>query len=146
MRNLGITLLILGSVGALVALNLDTSVSTGFGQVNNIGLMNDRQNYLIASCFIALIGVILFVADRSSSSQSQQLTQNGESKLSATDTLSPLEQLTDAICTNDIHKATQLASKIDFHNLPKDKVSPCELAEMYEHNEIVEILKRYSNT
>jgi hypothetical protein len=41
---------------------MNTSVDAGMlGRVNNLGLMSDRQNYLIASGFAALIGVVLFL-------------------------------------------------------------------------------------
>ena len=64
--------LIAGLVFGLFALNMDTSVATepqnigGIGvpsvRVNNIGLMDQRRNYLIASGVIAVVGVMLAVA------------------------------------------------------------------------------------
>lgn len=59
----GMIVFILGAIGLFVALNMDTSVeisSSYFGvrRVNNIGLMNEKQNYVIASCASMLIGVI----------------------------------------------------------------------------------------
>jgi hypothetical protein len=37
----------------------DTSVSTGFGSVNNIGLMQNRQLGVIVGIAVAVVGVIL---------------------------------------------------------------------------------------
>jgi hypothetical protein len=64
-----------GAVGLIVALNMDTSVSTGgdylgFGvstprmRVNNLGLMEERRNFLMLSGLACLIGVILIVTAR----------------------------------------------------------------------------------
>jgi hypothetical protein len=51
--------LLIGIVWAALAFSADTTVpSDVFGvRVNNIGLMNDKQNELIASGFVAVIGV-----------------------------------------------------------------------------------------
>ena len=47
------------------ALSMDVSVSSGFGRVNNIGLMNDRQNYLIIAGIMILAGIgLLFLRQR----------------------------------------------------------------------------------
>ena len=62
MKNFGIFLLIIGVIAALVSFNMNVSVETGYGnRVNNIGLMSDRQNYLIASCVAILCGLIMAV-------------------------------------------------------------------------------------
>lgn len=60
MKSFGIFLIIIGVIWAIIAFSASTTVSTGFGEVNNIGLMNDRQNHLIFSGLTILIGVILF--------------------------------------------------------------------------------------
>lgn len=43
------------------ALTMDVSVSTGYGRVNNLGLMSERQNSLIIGGFLFLASVILHV-------------------------------------------------------------------------------------
>ncbi|HWI81562.1 hypothetical protein, partial [Ramlibacter sp.] len=53
-----------GALLALVALNLDTSVSTGFGRVHNIGLQSQQQMLLILGCVMFLAGVILFAVEK----------------------------------------------------------------------------------
>ena len=45
----------------------DTSVSVGSGyRVNNLGLMQDKQNYIIFSSVLLLIGIFLYLKDYSS--------------------------------------------------------------------------------
>lgn len=57
---LGPLLLIVGIIGAFLVLQMDTSVSTGYGRrVNNLGLMNQQQNYLIFCGLLAIVGAIL---------------------------------------------------------------------------------------
>lgn len=61
MCGLGIALLVLGALGLMFALSMDTSVSAGFfGRVNNIGLMNDKQNYIIAAV-VLIAGLLMAV-------------------------------------------------------------------------------------
>lgn len=65
LRGFGIILLVVGLCGLVWALNLDASVATEYGtRINNIGLLNDKQNYLIASGVAALIGLLLVLAGR----------------------------------------------------------------------------------
>ena len=54
-------LLLIGVAGLILSLGMDTSVETGLGRVNNIGLMKDQQNYLMVSGLITLIGIILLL-------------------------------------------------------------------------------------
>ena len=64
MRGFGIFCAICGGAFALFALNLDTSVSSGpygVGRVNNMGLMADRQNYLMISIGAVIVGVLMML-------------------------------------------------------------------------------------
>lgn len=61
MKVIGYILMIAGLIAMVFAINMDVSVSTYGGRVNNIGLMSDRQNYLIFSAVIFLAGVILTI-------------------------------------------------------------------------------------
>jgi hypothetical protein len=62
-----------GGVFALFALNMDTAVSSyGVGRINNLGLMADRQNYLIMSMGTVLVGVLLFLFGGKHSSNSPE--------------------------------------------------------------------------
>jgi hypothetical protein len=65
MRQAGGWIATFGVIGALIALFMDVSVETGMGgRVNNIGLMADRQNYLISAALAVIVGVILIESDR----------------------------------------------------------------------------------
>lgn len=63
MKNLGTILFVIAILLGVYALSMDTTVSTEvFGQsikVNNIGLMSDKQNYLITSGILLLVGLIM---------------------------------------------------------------------------------------
>ncbi|QPB12517.1 hypothetical protein [Providencia phage PSTCR8lys] len=59
MKGLGLFALVVGIVVAIVAFTMDVSVPTGYGsRVNNIGLMSERQNYILIGCFIILCGLL----------------------------------------------------------------------------------------
>lgn len=73
---LGWLLLIGGLIGLGYGMTIDTTVETGgehlgFGvtiprqRIHNVGLMNEKQNTLIVSGVIALVGVVLVFAGRS---------------------------------------------------------------------------------
>ncbi|WP_051583052.1 hypothetical protein [Morganella morganii] len=70
MRNIGYILISVGLIAMIYAINMDVSVSTYGGRVNNIGLISDRQNYLIFSGVIFLAGVILSIFGSKSESTS----------------------------------------------------------------------------
>src|SRR4051812_23887849 len=58
-------LLLVGLGGGVYTLTLDPSVSVwGVGRVVNLGMMNDKQNYLIASGICAVIGAILVATSK----------------------------------------------------------------------------------
>ncbi|UXJ55055.1 hypothetical protein [Pseudomonas citronellolis] len=63
MRQMGIVLLVIGVVVIICALNMDVSVSTEvIGQrVNNIGLMADRQNYMMVGSLIVIVGLLMAI-------------------------------------------------------------------------------------
>ena len=60
----GWVLVFAGLLGAILAFAMKTTVSTAIGDVNNLGLMNDQQNYLMVSGFIAVVGAIMIAARR----------------------------------------------------------------------------------
>lgn len=75
MKEFGIVLILLGIIGIIYFQTaFDTSVlvdykGTGYSKpsgfpdrVNNIGLMQDKQNYTIISLGLAIVGIILFLA------------------------------------------------------------------------------------
>ena len=62
MKGFGRILLIVGIIAAFASFNMDVSVPTGYGsRVNNIGLMSDKQNYILISCFMIFCGLMMVV-------------------------------------------------------------------------------------
>ena len=80
MKIIGIIVSLVSAICLLIALNMSTTVTTrssGFGDfripsmtVNNLGLMQDKQNYIITSAVFLIIGVGLYLF----------ALKNGESK------------------------------------------------------------------
>ena len=60
----GIILLATAFIGLVFGFAMDPSVDTGLGRVNNIGLLNDKQNIIMASGFAAIVGVLLVLFSR----------------------------------------------------------------------------------
>lgn len=70
MKTLGYVSLVVGVIWLLVAFNLDTSVSTGYGtRVNNIGLMASKQNHILIGAFITLCGLLMVIFSKRSQPQ-----------------------------------------------------------------------------
>lgn len=82
MKSKGITILVLGIVFLMITLGMDTSVSAGYGngRVNNIGLMNDQQNYLLISCMMVVAGLIMIAVDRKGSALDTASSHSGPAK------------------------------------------------------------------
>ncbi len=82
MRAFGWVVLVFAGLLGFYALSMNTSVDTGdmFGRVNNIGLMNDKQNYLMVAgaCFIGGLLMVIFGGRDGASA----LTQAPASKMS----------------------------------------------------------------
>lgn len=58
-------LILIGSITLISALLMDTSIQMESGlRINNLGLMNDKQNYLIISGIFLFIGVFLNFSSR----------------------------------------------------------------------------------
>ena len=58
MKKIGILVLVIGMISLIATLGIDTSVASGSSRVHNIGLMNDKQNFLLISIAILIIGVV----------------------------------------------------------------------------------------
>ncbi|WP_338658685.1 zinc ribbon domain-containing protein [Yersinia intermedia] len=65
MKTIGYFALAVGIIWLIVALNMDTSVSTGYGRVNNIGLMASKQNQIMLGGFIAFCGLMMSIFGKS---------------------------------------------------------------------------------
>lgn len=59
MHGFGTFLIIAGVLGIMVALGMDTSVATASGRVNNLGLMADRQIYILIAAAVLIVGTLL---------------------------------------------------------------------------------------
>ena len=57
MKSLGKPLAIIGALLLLYAFSMDTTVSSGYGRVHNIGLMSSQQNYLLLGALLTLVGI-----------------------------------------------------------------------------------------
>lgn len=97
MQRWGSIILGLGLVGATYALLIfDQSVPVAdFGRVNNLGLMQDRQNLLIASCVAIIAGLIMVLAARKTYKPDQ--SESGQFRFLEKET--PLEILDDGQST-----------------------------------------------
>ena len=86
MKALGTILIFGGLILAIYALLfMDTSVAVNYSngnsfgfpeRVNNLGLMADRQNYLIGSGISIIIGILLCFLPNANSTQIQQIRQD----------------------------------------------------------------------
>lgn len=73
MKGFGIFLVIVGIVWALIAFSMDTSVSTAYGSVNNLGLMKAQSNNLMFAGLTILAGVVLIGFGSSSKQKASDL-------------------------------------------------------------------------
>ncbi|HEJ9413599.1 hypothetical protein [Proteus mirabilis] len=74
MKGFGWVLLIIGIIVAFAAFNMDVSVATSYGgRVNNFGLMAQRQNYILISCFVIFCGLMMVIFGGRKSIESGQV-------------------------------------------------------------------------
>ncbi|MDD2863774.1 MAG: hypothetical protein PHC99_03525 [Methylococcales bacterium] len=79
MKSFGIMLVILGVLLGTIAITMDTSVSTGFGRVNNLGLMNQQSNFLIGAGIAFISGILLTTFNsKSENSESSKLESDNK--------------------------------------------------------------------
>ena len=81
MRTLGIIILIMGIVLGIYALFMDTSVQVNYDgnsygmpeRVNNLGLMNTKQNLLIVAGVLSIIGTLILIFVKSNNIEDNPL-------------------------------------------------------------------------
>ena len=61
MKKIGILVLIIGLVGLVGTLAMDTTVASGSGRIHNIGRISEQQNLLLVSVAMAIVGVVILV-------------------------------------------------------------------------------------
>ena len=106
MKGFGIFLLVVAALAFLVGFNMNTSVASGIvGRVQNIGLMNDRQNIIILAGVLAVVGAI-FVGFGSQSKQTEHSRKNHQdgTQPAANSTLAKLSELEHPPCEPDLMK------------------------------------------
>lgn len=69
MRGFGLLILACGIVGIILSMKMDVSVVSGFGRVNNMGLMSERQNYTIIAGFVAIGGLLIALMSKNAQLQ-----------------------------------------------------------------------------
>lgn len=76
----GFVLVAAAVVGGYTLFFFDTSVSIGFGnnRVHNLGLMQDRQNLLIAACAAAVVGTLMLLLGGSNSDSAERTLGKGQ--------------------------------------------------------------------
>ena len=60
-EKIGEALVIIGIILMVFSLNMDTSVESVYGRVENIGLLNKKQNWIIISSVLFLAGIIITI-------------------------------------------------------------------------------------
>ena len=64
MRVVSIIFLVVGAVVIALALSVDSSVGTGFGRLDETGLLNDKQNLLTGGAVLVLAGLVIAIFTR----------------------------------------------------------------------------------
>ncbi|EDW2054879.1 zinc ribbon domain-containing protein [Salmonella enterica subsp. enterica] len=65
MRTFGWFVLVIGVIWIIAAMNMNVTVSTGYGRyVNNIGLMSERQMHVVIGGILLLCGVLMIALGR----------------------------------------------------------------------------------
>ncbi len=60
-RTIGLIALVVGTLALFYSLSLDTTILSNDGdRIYNNGLLNQKTNYLIASCSIMVVGAIFY--------------------------------------------------------------------------------------
>lgn len=81
MRKIGIITLVIGILGLMATLGVDTTVETrGSERVHNIGLMNAQQNILLVFIAVAVAGVVILVSNRKTQSLPSSINQQAIDK------------------------------------------------------------------
>lgn len=130
MRVLGLLLVLLGIIGAGHFWSQDTSVevpettimgqTVGGGRVNNLGLMQDRQNGLLVCVGASVVGAILMaVAPKPATASKTDATNPSPHSLGGTDTkttedrLARLKELRDSGTISDEEYEQRRATILD---------------------------------
>lgn len=88
MKKIGFFVLVIGLVGLIATLGMDTTVASSHSsdRIHNIGLMNEKQNFLLVSVAIAIAGVVTLVFGNRSELSGQASNKEAASAGQATRT------------------------------------------------------------
>lgn len=59
-RGIGIAFMVVGALITIGGYNMDTTVSSGYGRVHNVGLMNEKSSQIQMGGIFFISGVILY--------------------------------------------------------------------------------------
>lgn len=109
MNKFGKPLIIIGAIILLVAFNMDVSVESGYGRVNNFGLMADRSKYLLLGALLVVVG--LLVNFKTTASQSADTSSDsGEIKCPFCAELIKKDAKLCKHCKSHIHESPPITS------------------------------------
>lgn len=74
MKGLGYFVVVLGLLLIVGAFAMDVSVSSGVGRVNNIGLMAERQNFILVGGMLAVMGLLALMLRRRTAGMAQDFS------------------------------------------------------------------------
>ena len=105
-------LIVIGCFAILYAIFMDTTVSSGYGRIHNLGLQADRQLFLILGCFIAFAGVVLFAVLKLKQTPDQEAAEVAARRAALSTakqaTVSAAQQLTESTAVRRLLAAIRL--------------------------------------
>lgn len=78
LKALGKLFIGIGLVLLVYGLTMDTSVSTGYGRVVNLGLANDRLMFILIGGFVFVGGIILYAVFKAKQTKEDEVTEQAE--------------------------------------------------------------------
>jgi hypothetical protein len=130
MKTFGGILIALGLFLLLYAITMDTTVAVSYSdgnslgfpeRVNNIGLMNDKSNYTIISLGMIIIGILIRILNKKSSSAKQITRMNFMAFMNYKTLAENDVEKGDYSSAINNYQLTLFHLESDFANLPDDQ-------------------------